>query len=90
MASFRKARNIIEEQIKDNRLHYPYRVARSYYTFYEAFETRLDERHLDEIIRGASYIARRIESLPTERRDHRDVSECYSDMQRIMSKREDA
>ena len=37
MDSFRKARQIIENQIKDERMQYPFRVARSYRTFYEAF-----------------------------------------------------
>ena len=37
MTSFRRARQIIDNQIKDDRMHYPYRVARSYLPFYENF-----------------------------------------------------
>ena len=38
MVAFRKARQIIDNQIKDDRMHYPYRVARSYLDFYETLK----------------------------------------------------
>ena len=89
MASFRSARNIIERQIKDDRLHYPYRVAKSYYDFYDAFESKIESTYLDEIYRAAMYVIRRIESLPDYRQNHKDVLGCYLDMQRIVAKKEE-
>ena len=74
MASFRGARNIIENQIKDDRFHYPFRVARTYHMFYEKFESRVTPSHKEEVGRAAEYISRRIEALPNERRSQRDVA----------------
>ena len=89
MVSFRRARNIIERQIKDDRLHYPYRVAKAYHDFYDTFESKMDSTYLDEIYRAAEYVSRRIESLPKSRQSNRDVMECYADMQRIGDKRKE-
>ena len=86
MVAFRKARQIIDNQIKDDRMHYPYRVARSYLDFYETFETSLEPTRLEEIKQAAVFVSRRIESLPDERRQHRSVVECLDAMQRIISK----
>lgn len=89
MTSFRKARQIIENQIKDDRMHYPYRVARSYLLFYEHFETKLDPTRLEEIRQAAVFVSRRIESLPDERQQHKSVSDCLDAMQRIIGKGRD-
>ena len=90
MDSFRKARQIIENQIRDQRMQYPFRVARSYRTFYEAFESKLSQTRLEEIIQSAVFVLRRIESLPEDRRQRRDVLECFEDMNRIIAKRDEA
>ena len=87
MTSFRKARRIIERQIKDNRMHYPFRVAKSYYTFFEAFEAKLSMKHQEEIVRAATFVSQRIESLPPVRQSNRDVESCYYDMQRIIERK---
>ena len=87
MTAFRKARNIIQSQIQVGRRHYPYRVARSFYDFYDAFESKLSEKHREEIAKAAAYISRRIESLP-EYRYHRNVQECYLAMQKIIARQE--
>ena len=89
MTSFRKAREIIDNQIRDNRMqyrHYPYRVARSYLDFYQAFENALDPERLEEIKQTAVFVIRRIDSLPADRRQHRSVSECFDAMQRIITR----
>ena len=88
MGSFRQARQIIERQIKDGRLHYPYRVARSYLGFYEVFESKLDRVRLNEIFEAATFVSKRIQSLPVERRRHRNVEDCLGDMAKIMAKQE--
>ena len=88
MESFRQARLIIERQIKDDRMHYPYRVARLYLDFYEVFESRLDEARSNEIFQAAAFVSDRIQSLPKERRDQRSVVECSDDMAKIIAKKE--
>ena len=89
MTSFRRARQIIDNQIKDDRMHYPYRVARSYLPFYENFENTLDPVRLEEIRQAAVFVSRRIESLPEDRRQNKSVSECLDAMQRIIAKGRD-
>ena len=88
MASFRKAREIIERQIKDDRMHYPYRVARFYRDFHEVFESKLDRVRLNEIFEAAIFVSKRIQSLPTVRRQHRNVEDCLNDMAKIIAKKD--
>ena len=88
MDSFRKARRTVEEQIKDDRMHYPYRVARYYRNFFEAFESKLNRTRLEEIIQAAVFVLHRIESLPEDKRRRIDISECLGDMTKIIAKRE--
>ena len=78
MTSFRKARLIINEQIKEERMHYPFRVAQLYTDFFEAFQRKLEPAQVEEIVNAADFVRKRIESLPDERRRHRNVSDCYS------------
>ncbi len=84
MDYFRRARNIIQNQISDRRRHYPYRVATSIHEFYEKYQTELSQVHLNEIRQAASYIARQIEVLPDGIKYHRNVSECSTAMRRII------
>ena len=81
---FRRARNIIQNQIRDRRRHYPYRVATSIGEFYEKYQTELSQAHLNELGQAASYIARQIEALPEGIRYHRNVSEYNAAMRRII------
>ena len=89
MESFRKARRTVEDQIKDERMHYPYRVARYYRNFFDAFESKLNHTRLEEIIQAAVFVLHRIEALPEEKRRRIDISECFDDMTRIIAKKED-
>ena len=89
MGSFREARRTVEDQIKDDRMHYPYRVARFYRNFFEAFESKLNRTRLEEIIQAAVFVLHRIEALPEDTRRRIDISECFDDMTRIIAKRED-
>ena len=89
MASFRKARRIVDNQIKDDRMHYPYRVARSYLDFYEAFEAKLNRTQREEINQAAVFVSRRIESLPDDRQRHMSVIECLDAMRKIIVKNDE-
>ena len=88
MGPFRQARAIIENQIKAERLHYPYRVARSYRSFYEVFESKVEELRLTEIYEAAVFVLRRIQTLPATQRYHRNVEDCMNDMNAIVSRYE--
>ena len=88
MGLFREARTIIENQIKVERLHYPYRVARSYRRFYDTFESKLEEVRLTEIYEAAIFVSKRIDTLPADQRRHRNVEDCLNDMRSIISKHE--
>jgi hypothetical protein len=83
---FRIARDIINRQMRDERLHYPYRVALQYVRFVNRFGTRLHEAWVDEIEQAAKAVAERIPELPEERRRNRYVNQCVKDMEYVIYK----
>jgi len=83
---FRAARDIINRQMRDERLHYPYRIALQYVRFVNRFGTRLQEAWVDEIEQAATAVADRIPELPEERRLNRYVRQCKKDMEYVIYK----
>jgi tetratricopeptide (TPR) repeat protein len=88
MARFREAREIINQQIKRERRHFPYRVAATYADFYDTFEPKLTADHKEEITRAAKFVADRIKQLPEMRQRQRYVIECSQKMAYVMNKSE--
>jgi tetratricopeptide (TPR) repeat protein len=84
MAAFRRARKTINEQIKNERLHYPYRVAELYSDFYDRFESRLMEADREEIANAARFVGRRIQELPENRQ--REVRRCKDAMEYVIAR----
>ncbi len=80
----RKARTIVFQQIANDRLHYPYRVAIGFAQFYDAFATALDKPQRDEIARAAKSVLERIEELQGFRQEQRYVEECWTELSRIV------
>ncbi len=87
MPAFREARKIIFAQLQNERLHYPYRVARTFGEFFQVFATRMTEAQKEEIKRAAKHISERIEKLPESRRQQRAVEECWRAMQEIVDRK---
>ncbi len=86
MAAFRKARRIVIEQVRIERLHYPYRIAAAYGEFYDAFESTLSTSDKQEIARAALFIAKRIAALPEDRKKQKYVAECSDVMVYIIER----
>lgn len=86
MECFRQARDIINRQIKDERLHYPYRVAINYVRFINRFGSKLQPAWVDEIEQAAKSVAERIPELPAERKENRYVKECAKEMGYVLYK----
>ncbi len=86
MSAFRKARQIINQQIKSERLHYPYRVAASYAEFFDTFEARLTPNQRAEIAQAGKYVANQIAKLSEQRRQQKYVADCAKAMQRVMAR----
>ena len=84
MQYFRKARKIINEQIKRERLHYPYRVATLYALFYDKFYLSLNDKSKEEVVKAATFVANRIKTLPERRQQQRYVSNCADAMNYII------
>lgn len=84
MPAFRKARTIIFQQIANERLHYPYRVATTVAEFYDSLASTLDKAQKEEIARAAKFILERIEQLPPDRQEQRHVADCWVAMGRIL------
>jgi hypothetical protein len=89
MADFRMVRKIINEQIKKERLHYPYRVASLYLDFYETFKGELSDEEKKEIGRAADFVVNRIKQLPEKRRQQKYVLECQNAMNNIIDSASD-
>ena len=90
MTDFRKARKIINHQIQEEKLHYPYRVASAYAGFYDAFEPELTIKNRDEVERAAKFVNKRIGLLPEMRRREKYVAECANSMEYILLRIEES
>ena len=86
MASFRKARIILNNQVsKLEYRHYPFRVAGKYEPFLAAHRLVLTAEDRKEIARAARFILRRIDALSAYRAKHRYVVECRQAMEQILN-----
>jgi hypothetical protein len=83
MELFRHARTLINRQMKDDNLHYPYRVASTYQSVYDRFQSRFSEAELQEISQAARTVSERIETLPSDRARHHYVKKCKAAMKYI-------
>jgi hypothetical protein len=84
MAAFRDARKLLSEEIQNERLHYPFRVAKLIGEFYDTFASALPPADKGEIGRAAKFISERIGKLPLERQRHRSVTECADAMEHVL------
>lgn len=85
LANYRQARSIIDRQIRDERRHYPYRVAVLYQEFVSRFGTRMDSSEIAEFASTATGVLNRIGELPERRRQHRYVRECRGAMKYVIN-----
>lgn len=83
MANFREAKGIIYRQIKNERRHYPYRVAISLQDLIEQQGSRLAISEIEEVAQAATTILKRAESLPYNRRKHRNVQTCVKSLKYV-------
>jgi len=86
MPFFRRARKIINEQLKSERLHYPYRVARLYFEFFSTFEQMLRPDETQELARAAKFVLDQSAKLPPDRQRHKYVRECREGMEYILER----
>lgn len=87
MAAFRKARKIIYEQIRNERLHYPYRVAALIGDWYETYSHRLTADARMEVRRAAESMCGTIATLPEARQKQRHVIECFKKLDAIVQEK---
>ena len=83
MELFRSAREILFDQIQDERLHYPYRVAAGFGEFFDKFAKDFTKAELKEIVEAASFVESRITSLLPEMQRNRYVDACTKVMRRV-------
>lgn len=85
IAVFRKARLILNRQVvqKEHR-HYPYRVASSYLQFLSTHSGVLGPDGIEEVVRAARFVLRRICALSAYHARHRYVAECQRVMEEIL------
>jgi hypothetical protein len=85
MANFGHARNIINRQMTNERLHYPYKVASLYKPFFDKFSSFLPDSDIDLIVRTATTVLQRIESLPNNRSKGRNIRSCKLAVESILN-----
>jgi hypothetical protein len=83
MDSFREARKLLFEQMRHDRLRYPFKVAALIGDWFDVYSDRLSLDHRAEVKRAAIFICSRIASLPPEFQTVRDIAECNKRMQVI-------
>ena len=82
MRGFRAARDLLTKQIKQQqRLHYPYRIARLYGPFTEKFAGQIAPAERTEVRDAVGRILDSISRLPESRRQQRYVRECDEALQ---------
>ena len=84
---FIEAHAIVSRQMANDRLSYPYRVARLYANFYKVYELSLSIEQLQVITDIAKQIYSKISFLPDEKRAHKNIQECESAMKQILMQR---
>jgi hypothetical protein len=85
MANFRRARNIINRQMANERLHYPYKVASLYQPFFDKFSSFLSDSDIDLIVRTSTTVLQRIESLTDNRKKGRNIRDCKLAVESILN-----
>lgn len=83
---FRKARTIINRQIRDERRHYPYRVATGYQSFFDRFASQFSIEQLRELQEACITIRSRIAELPGDRGLHKYVRKCAESMEYVIAR----
>ena len=85
MAIFRKARNFLHPLLaaREERFN-PFRVAGKYRRFFEQHRVCLNGTDRSEIAKAASFVLRRVEALPPERREQRYIRECAKELTRLL------
>jgi hypothetical protein len=89
MTNFRRARNIINRQVTNERRHYPYRVAVVYQEFLDRFAGELTPKDIEEIKRAAAKLLESIDDLPAGRMAQRPIRECQKAMEYVTKKADD-
>jgi hypothetical protein len=84
MDSFREARQLLFEQMRHERLRYPFRVAALIGDWFDVYSDRLTFEQRGEVQRAAVFISSRIAALPPQTQAIRDIAECYKRMQVII------
>lgn len=88
MTNFRNARTIINRQILDEKMSYPYRSAALYRLMIDHFEKELTLDNINEIRIATEHVSTRIANLPEQRRNNKYVRDCAQDMSYIIKQAE--
>jgi hypothetical protein len=86
MENFRRARTIINQQVCQERMHYPYRVATHYQEFLDRFSSSLTPSQLQELGKAAEDVSQTIDGLPYQRSKHKYIIECRKAMHYVVDK----
>ncbi len=74
--NFKQAQVIIDRQMRNERVHYPYSVAILYWDFFNRYSNDLSKNQINLIEKAMTSVVSRIGQLPESRRRHRYVRDC--------------
>jgi len=88
MEKVREARKILEKQLDDpeQRLQYPFRVAKGYAEVYRHFRDELSNEDKQQLRAAAVYVMARVEELPSWRRDQPSIRYCADEMSSLLGR----
>ena len=83
---FQEAHRLLAAQARNERLYFPYKVARLYEGFYDAYCAEMKDKHKKILQDAASEMITRIHALPKSRQRDRRVRQCESALTTILEK----
>ena len=83
--NYRQAWQIIDRQMKDERRHYPYRVAINFYNFIIKYGSKMELSQIEDLASKANKILNRINELSEYRRQNRYVIKCQKAMNDVIN-----
>ncbi|MCL4273685.1 MAG: SIR2 family protein [Anaerolineales bacterium] len=86
MSDFVEAHRLIHIQAKKERLHFPFKVASLYESFYDMYSVDMQTKHVETLQKAASDVITRINMLPKERQKDWRIRKCQNSLYTLLQK----
>lgn len=86
ISDFTEAHRLIHIQAKKERLHFPFKVASLYESFYDTYSADMQSKHIETLQKAASDVITRIHMLPNERQKDWRIRKCENSLYTLLRK----